>query len=101
MNQEFIEQQIEATKSDIVFHEKSLTEARATQEGLELLLSGHSAIAKLTIEATDNVKWYNKRLEHDHNMLDVLYSARDLTKDEFRMQELVDENNRMHEKLKR
>jgi hypothetical protein len=79
MNKEFIEQQIEATKSDIVFHEESLTEARATQEGLEVLALVSEVKDKLVKEAMDNVKWYNKRLEHDHNMLDVLYSARDLT----------------------
>ena len=79
MNQEFIEQQIEATKSDIVFHEKSLTEARATQEGLEVLSLVSDVKDKLLREAIENVKWYNKRIDHDHNMLDVLYTARDLT----------------------
>tara|TARA_R110000823_G_scaffold292067_1_gene410889 strand:- start:1 stop:246 length:246 start_codon:yes stop_codon:yes gene_type:complete len=80
MDYEFIEEQIEATKSDLVFHEKSLTEARATQEGLEVLSLVSDVKDKLLQEAIDNVKWYNKRIDHDHKMLDVLYSARDLTK---------------------
>ena len=79
MDKEFIEQQIESTKSDIVFHEKSLTEARATQEGLEVLSLVSEVKDKLLKEAIQNVKWYNKRIDHDHNMLDVLYTARDLT----------------------
>ena len=79
MDKEFIEQQIEATKSDLVFHEKSLTEARATQEGLEVLSLVSDVKDKLLQEAIENVKWYNKRIDHDHNMLDVLYTARDLT----------------------
>ncbi len=77
MNQEFIQQQIEETKSDLVFHELQLKLALTTQQGLELLPKGDNE--KLIIDARDSVKWYNKRVDHDHNMLDVLYSARDLT----------------------
>jgi len=77
MNQEFVEQQIEATKSDLVFHELQLKLSLTTQQGLELLPKGENE--KLIIDARDSVKWYNKRVDHDHNMLDVLYSARDLT----------------------
>ena len=79
MDYEFIEGQITETKSDLVFHEKSLTEARATQEGLEVLSLVSDVKDKLLREAIANVKWYNKRIDHDHKMLDVLYSARDLT----------------------
>tara|TARA_R110000796_G_scaffold12265_1_gene40673 strand:+ start:1585 stop:1824 length:240 start_codon:yes stop_codon:yes gene_type:complete len=78
MNQEFIQQQIEETKSDLVFHELQLKLALTTQQGLELLPKGDNE--KLIIDARDSVKWYNKRVDHDHNMLDVLYTARDLTK---------------------
>tara|TARA_R110002050_G_scaffold39563_3_gene96758 strand:+ start:4673 stop:4918 length:246 start_codon:yes stop_codon:yes gene_type:complete len=77
MNQEFIQQQIDETKSDLVFHELQLKLALTTQQGLELLPKGDNE--KLIIDARDSVKWYNKRVDHDHNMLDVLYSARDLT----------------------
>jgi len=77
MNQEFVEQQIEATKSDLVFHELQLKLSLTTQQGLELLPKGENE--KLIIDARDSVKWYNKRIDHDHKMLDVLYTARDLT----------------------
>lgn len=77
MDKEFIEQQIEETKSDLVFHELQLHLALTTQQGLELLPSEGND--KLIIDARDNVKWYGKRIDHDHNMLDVLYTARDLT----------------------
>ena len=77
MNQEFIQQQIDETKSDLVFHELQLKLALTTQQGLELLPKGDNE--KLIIDARDSVKWHNKRVDHDHNMLDVLYSARDLT----------------------
>lgn len=77
MDNEFIEQQIEATKSDLVFHQEQLAESLATQEGLEVLTLVSDVKDKLVIDARDNVKWYNKRIEHDINMLDVLYTARD------------------------
>ena len=78
MNKEFIEEQITETKSDLVFHEAQLKLALTTQQGLELLPSEDNE--KLIIDARDSVKWYGKRIDHDLNMLDVLYSARDLTK---------------------
>jgi|TARA_R110000764_G_scaffold124947_1_gene212333 hypothetical protein len=79
MNQEFIEQQITETKSDLVFHELQLKLALTTQQGLELLPKGDNE--KLIIDARDSVKWYNKRVDHDHNMLDVLFTARDAKAD--------------------
>jgi hypothetical protein len=78
MDYEFIEGQITETKSDLVFHEAQLKLALATQEALEALDSDENI--KLKVDARDNVKWYGKRIDHDLNMLDVLYSARDLTK---------------------
>tara|TARA_R110000737_G_scaffold251490_1_gene260961 strand:+ start:18 stop:266 length:249 start_codon:yes stop_codon:yes gene_type:complete len=82
MNQEFIEQQIESTKSDLVFHEQALTENETTLEGLEVLSEVNSSdtIERLLKEAVDQVKWYQSRIVFDHNMLDVLYTVRDLTK---------------------
>ena len=77
MDKEFIEQQITETKSDLVFHELQLKLALTTQQGVELLPSEDNE--KLIIDARDSVKWYNKRIDHDHKMLDVLYTARDLT----------------------
>ena len=76
MNQEFIEQQIEATKSDLSYHQKEFNKALATQEGLEAIEGDFKE--QLVKDARASVKWYNKRIDHDHNMLDVLYSARDL-----------------------
>lgn len=82
MNQEFIEQQIEAFKSDLDFHEKSLTEYKATLKGLEVLeeVNATPTVHRMLKETLDQVKWYKSRIVFDHNMLDVLYSARDLTK---------------------
>ena len=37
MNHEFIEQQIESIKSDLVFHEQTLKENEVTLAGLEVL----------------------------------------------------------------
>jgi len=82
MNQEFIEQQIKEAKSDLVFHEKSLKEYEVTLAGLEVLEEAnptHSSIPRMRKETEDQVKWYQSRIVFDHNMLDVLYSARDLT----------------------
>ena len=77
MNQEFIEQQIKSTKSDLVFHELQHKLAVTTLQGLELLPKRDNE--ELISETKDSVRWYNRRIEHDLNMLDVLYSARDLT----------------------
>lgn len=81
MNQEFIEQQIEATKSDLVFHEQTLKENEVTLAGLEVLEEDNNSptVQRMLKEAVEQVKWYQSRIMHDHNMLDVLYSARDLT----------------------
>ena len=77
MNQEFIEEQIKETKSDLVFHELQLKLALTTQQGIELLPSEDNE--KLIIDARDSVKWYGKMVDRDYKMLDVLYTARDLT----------------------
>ena len=77
MNQEFIEQQIEETKSDLSYHQAEFNKALATQEGLEAIEGDFKE--KLVIDARFNVKWFGKRIDHDNNMLDVLYTARDLT----------------------
>ena len=81
MNHEFIEQQIESIKSDLVFHEQTLKENEVTLAGLEVLEEANNSptVQRLLKEAVEQVKWYQSRIMHDHNMLDVLYSARDLT----------------------
>ena len=83
MNQEFIEQQIEATKSDLAFHERALSENITTLEGLEVLSEVNSSdtIERLLKEAVEQVKWYQGRIVFDHNMLDVLYTVRDAKAD--------------------
>ena len=82
MNQEFIEQQIESTKCDLVFHEQALSENITTLEGLEVLseVNSSNTIDRLLKEAVEQVKWYQGRIVFDHNMLDVLFTARDLIK---------------------
>ena len=70
MNQEFIEQQIEETKSDLSYHQEEFNKALATQEGLEAIEGDFKE--KLVKDARDSVKWFSKRIDHDHNMLDVL-----------------------------
>ena len=77
MDKEFIEQQIEETKSDLSYHQKEFNKALATQEGLEAIEGDFKE--QLVKDARDSVKWFGKRIDHDHNMLDVLYTARDLT----------------------
>ena len=77
MDYEFIEEQITETKRDLAFNNRQLKEALATQEALETIEGDIKE--KLVIDARDNVKRYGKRIDHDYNMLDVLYSARDLT----------------------
>ena len=78
MNKEFIEKQIEEVKYDLNFHETTLATSQATLDGVQFLPDGDLK-TKLVKESTDEVKWYTKRIIHDHNMLDVLYTARDLT----------------------
>ncbi len=77
MNHEFIEEQIAATMEDLAYHQEEFNKALATQEGLQAIEGDFKE--KLVIEARDNVKWFGKRIDHDNNMLDVLYTARDLT----------------------
>jgi len=81
MNQEFIEQTIESTETDLDFHERSLKEYEVTLAGLEVLeeVNNTPTVQRMLKEAAGQVKWYKGRIVHDHNMLDVLYSARDLT----------------------
>ena len=81
MNQEFIEQQIESTKRDLVFHEQTLKENEVTLAGLEVLEEANNSptVQRMLKEAVEQVKWYQSRIMHDHDMLDVFYSARDLT----------------------
>lgn len=78
MNKEFIEEQIAATNDDLAYHQAEFNKALATQEALQAIEGDFKE--QLVIEARDNVKWFGKRIDHDHNMLDVLYTARDLTK---------------------
>jgi|TARA_R110000744_G_scaffold183052_2_gene302359 hypothetical protein len=82
MNHEFLEEQIEATKSDLVFHERRLSENITTLEGLEVLseVNPSDTIDRLLKEAVDSVKWYQGRIVYDNNLLDVLLTARDLSK---------------------
>jgi len=77
MDKEFIEQQIAATLEDLTFHKEQLKLSIVTQEGLEMLALVSEVKDNLKAETRDNVNWYNKRIEHDLNMLDVLYTARD------------------------
>lgn len=77
MNKEFIEEQIAATNEDLSYHQEEFNKALATQEGLQAIDGDFKE--KLVIEARDSVKWFSKRIDHDNNMLDVLYTARDLT----------------------
>jgi len=77
MNYEFIEEQIAVVLEDLAYHQEQFNKALATQEGLQAIEGDFKE--KLVIEARDNVKWFGKRIDHDNNMLDVLYTARDLT----------------------
>lgn len=77
MNKEFIEEQIAATNEDLAYHQEEFKKALATQEGLEAIEGDFKE--QLVKDARSSVKWFGKRIDHDHNMLDVLYTARDLT----------------------
>ena len=77
MNKEFIEEQIAATNEDLSYHQEEFNKALATQEGLEAIEGDFKE--QLVKDARFSVKWFGKRIDHDHNMLDVLYTARDLT----------------------
>ena len=78
MDLEFIEEQITSTKEDQTYHQGQFNKALATQEGLEAIEGDFKE--QLVRDARENVKWFGKRLDYDANMLDVLYTARDLTK---------------------
>lgn len=80
MNKEFIEQQIEQIKSDLDFHKRSLKENEVTLAGLQVLeeVNNTPTVKRMLKEAEGQVTWYTSRIVFDHNMLDVLYTARDL-----------------------
>ena len=74
----FIENELRDVKADLDFHEKMLAEKSATLEGLEVLTLVSNVKEKLIIDAKSEVQWYTSRIERDHKLLDIFYSARDL-----------------------
>lgn len=78
MDKAFLEIQIESVISDLTFHKSSLAANQATLEGVKSLAESDLKTT-LTKEATEQVAWYRSRIEHDINMLDVFYTARDLS----------------------
>ncbi len=85
MDLEFLELEIKAAKADQKFHEEMLTEKLATLDGLQVLdeiKANPTTVEKLLKEAHQEVKWYTGRVERDLKLLDVFYTARDITQND-------------------
>ena len=74
----FIEKELSGVKADLEFHETMLAEKSATLEGLEVLALVSKVKEKLIIDVKTEVQWYTSRIERDHKLLDIFYTARDL-----------------------
>tara|TARA_R110000787_G_scaffold149633_5_gene263586 strand:- start:1038 stop:1295 length:258 start_codon:yes stop_codon:yes gene_type:complete len=85
MDLEFLELEIKAAKADQKFHAEMLIEKLATLDGLQVLdeiNANPTTVGKLLKEAHQEVKWYTGRVERDAKLLDVFYTARDITQND-------------------